>query len=445
MTFWTGLLIGLLLGWVIEWLVDWFYWRRRAAETPALPEADAALQAQLTETENRLAAVQAESESRLRDVGREWQTRLSAVEAENRDLKTKLAAATTAVAAAAVVADGGSRAAVAPAVELGAEPPTPVVAAVAAKTAPFELPAVIDDLTTIEGIGPVYASRLRMAGITSYAALANADATTLADAVKAAAWQKPNYQDWIRQAKLVVAGDEAGLKELQDQLFARPKGDNLAAIQGIGERYAAALEVGGITTYAALAASSSAQLDEMVKAAGLRSTDYGPWIAEAKLRAAGVRVRSKHSRPVQRVRCPQDLSSINGIGPVFEERLYRAGIGSYWEVAEMANVDLAAVLGEPADYNAIRASALQQATATNTIGRGWDGTPPDDLETMPGIGEVYEKRLYAAGICSYDALAAATPEQLAEICQAPRGRTPDYEGWITEAKARAAARETNGQ
>jgi predicted flap endonuclease-1-like 5' DNA nuclease len=47
---------------------------------------------------------------------------------------------------------------------------------------------------------------------------------------------------------------------------------------------------------------------------------------------------------------------------------------------------------------------------------------------------VYEGRLYDAGICTYQALADATVEQLTEICKAPAWRMPDYANWIAQAK-----------
>ena len=68
----------------------------------------------------------------------------------------------------------------------------------------------------------------------------------------------------------------------------------------------------------------------------------------------------------------------------------------------------------------------------------WDGTPPDDFEILEGIGNIYERRLYSAGICSYAALANATPEQLAEICKAPTFHRPDYGFWIAQARQMVA-------
>ena len=54
------------------------------------------------------------------------------------------------------------------------------------------------DLTAIKGIGPVFSQRLAEQGITTFAALAAADATTLAAAVDAAPAQ---VEEWITQAQ----------------------------------------------------------------------------------------------------------------------------------------------------------------------------------------------------------------------------------------------------
>ena len=290
-----------------------------------------------------------------------------------------------------------------------------------------------DDLLVIEGIGPVYAAKLRAAGITTFAQLAETDDVRLAEIVQAPAWRKVNYGDWREQARLAAAGDAAGLKALQDKLFARSEKDNLALIAGIGSKTAAALAAAGIATYAALADSSPEQLDKTVKLAGLRAGDYDAWIAEAKLRAAGERVvRAKKPES-----CPQDLSRVEGIGAAYETKLYEAGIGTYWQLSILTHDELNYILGvqefQKVDPAGIKADALRLAQETNTLERTWDGTPPDDLELVEGIGATYEGRLYDAGICTYGSLAAATPERLAEICKAPEFATPDYAAWIAQA------------
>lgn len=301
-----------------------------------------------------------------------------------------------------------------------------------------------DDLTEIEGIGPVYAARLREGGIGSFAELAAADEATLAALIAAPAWRRVNYGDWIAQAQLAAAGDRAGLSEMQSRLNVRG-GDNLGLIHGMGNRSVAALQAAGITTFAALAAATPQQVESVLRDAGVRGGyDYEAWISEAGVRAAGKRVSTGRARPTHVVPCPQDLSAVPGVGPVLEERLYAAGIGSYWELAETPTAQLAATLQigslPGVDLEAIRAAAMRLAVESNSLGRAWDGTPPDDFEALPGIGEVYERRLYEAGICTFDALAAATPERLAEICKAPPMRAPDYAAWVATAAERVAAR-----
>lgn len=301
-----------------------------------------------------------------------------------------------------------------------------------------------DDLTELEGIGPVYAAKLRERGISTFADLAAADEATLADIIAAPAWRRINYGEWIAQAKLAAEGDEIALAELQNRLFRRG-GDNLNLIHGMGERSATALQAAGITSFAALAGSSPQQLDEVVRGAGVRGGfDYEAWIHEAGLRAAGKRVPSTRAHTVQLVACPQDLSAVHGIGPVYEERLYAAGIGTYWSLAQASDDELVAILGtqsfQDTDLGAIKAAAMKLAAETNSLGRAWNGSPPDDFDGLPGIGEVYERRLYEAGICTYEAMAAASPEQLAAICKAPPMRTPDYATWIATAAELSAAR-----
>lgn len=54
-----------------------------------------------------------------------------------------------------------------------------------------------DDLTAIKGIGPVYAARLDEAGVRSFRALAEADASALADSLGISV---DNAAAWIAQA-----------------------------------------------------------------------------------------------------------------------------------------------------------------------------------------------------------------------------------------------------
>ncbi|MBP8948744.1 MAG: hypothetical protein KBG73_07865 [Candidatus Promineofilum sp.] len=67
----------------------------------------------------------------------------------------------------------------------------------ATRTAAATLAA--DDLTEIKGIGPVFAERLRQAGITTFADVAQASADQLREVTHATSVANPD--EWIEQAK----------------------------------------------------------------------------------------------------------------------------------------------------------------------------------------------------------------------------------------------------
>lgn len=144
--------------------------------------------------------------------------------------------------------------------------------------------------------------------------------------------------------------------------------------------------------------------------------------------------------------CPQDLSSVRGIGAEFEQRLYNAGIGTYWEVSQCAEETLAEILKldetqrMAINLAAIRGDALRLARETKSQKRKWKGGVPDDFDTLIGIGRVYEGRLYEAGVCTYEALAQCTVEQLAMICHAPNFNQNQYQSWIDQARVLIEAR-----
>jgi predicted flap endonuclease-1-like 5' DNA nuclease len=94
---------------------------------------------------------------------------------------------------------------------------------------------------------------------------------------------------WIEQARLIVAGEDEALAELQDRLHRR-QGDNLALVAGVGDKAKAALIAAGIASFSDLAATDEERLSSIIEGEGLRSGDYTAWREEAALRAAGKRV-----------------------------------------------------------------------------------------------------------------------------------------------------------
>ncbi len=73
----------------------------------------------------------------------------------------------------------------------------------------------------------------------------------------------------------------------------RPTPDDLTRIEGIGPATAKALNAGGITTFQQLADADSAQVNDILRNAGVRVSDPGTWGQQAKLAAAGDWARLK--------------------------------------------------------------------------------------------------------------------------------------------------------
>ena len=69
-------------------------------------------------------------------------------------------------------------------------------------------PAAADDLTQIQGIGSVFAQKLRAAGMSSFAQLAAQSPEQLATICQAPDWRKPDYQSWIYQAQRLSNSDD---------------------------------------------------------------------------------------------------------------------------------------------------------------------------------------------------------------------------------------------
>lgn len=143
---------------------------------------------------------------------------------------------------------------------------------------------------------------------------------------------------------------------------------------------------------------------------------------------------------------PQDFSKVEGIGSVFEQRLYKAGIGTYWELAHLTDDEARQIFAVTdwqllnVDFAGIRADALRLAQESGSVGQVWEVNELDDFEPLVGIGATFEQRLYEAGIYTYEALASQTVERLAEVCRAPKGNRPQYAHWIEQAKELAEKR-----
>lgn len=488
---WLLLLIGFIIGWFAQWLLEVFFFRRQRNQfRRRMEEMDGAIQARTAELgaeRSRNAALQTENEAlRARIAAQPAVAPAPDALADPAPDATKPAAVagqtviSAPLPATAPIAEEGSPARELAAIRGLAEPWQGLVCQAGlctletlANATVAQLDAICqepdrsrpdyaswilqaqetlaadgkwsyDDLTVIAGIDPTSAAILNEQGFTNFGRLAAAAETDLALAAPAPPWRDLRYGDWIAQARLAAAGDRAGLDAWRQERQQR-QGDNLQLIHGLDAAAAAALAAHGIDSFAALAAAAPDRLAAVAQAVGLPAGASAGWLAEARMRAAGHHVRRARSEPilegeVEYTACPQYLSQVRGIGALYERRLYAAGIGAYWELASLPDEALARILAphpwQQVDFAAIKRDAAQLAADGGAERQVWDGSLPDDLGAIDGIGRMYEARLHEAGICTFEALAAATVEQLAAICKAPEWRRPDYGGWIAAAQAR---------
>lgn len=142
---------------------------------------------------------------------------------------------------------------------------------------------------------------------------------------------------------------------------------------------------------------------------------------------------------------PDDLALIKGVGEAYKRRLYGAGIYTWRQVAESDTETLRRITR--AKPNANIGAWRQQAQELAEKFQRWQTTfqgPLDDFTRIDGIGAITADILYKAGICTYDQLAGALPDELAKIVPAPTvGDEIDFDGWINTAVRLANTKRRN--
>jgi predicted flap endonuclease-1-like 5' DNA nuclease len=310
------------------------------------------------------------------------------------------------------------------------------------------------DLAEVRGIGSVFEQRLYDAGIGTFWDLAHMSDDDLARVLQID--ESSNFSASVDCATIRSQAMQLAEKTKSvGRTWSSGEADDFEPLKGIGPVIERKLYDAGICTYEALANTTVERLTEIYPPTGSRPPDYASWIEQARARertktnlrmtqnvqAIARRAARARNLSLAMSECPQDMQAVEGIGTVFEQRLYEAGIGTYWELGHMPDDELARVLqiaddsNFSVDFDAIRASALRVAKETDSEGRMWSGGGADDFEPLEGIGAVFERRLYDAGICTYETLANTTVERLVEICQVTGARTPDFAAWIRQAKA----------
>jgi predicted flap endonuclease-1-like 5' DNA nuclease len=151
--------IGFLVGWLVEWILDNQYRRMRelgqASGPVVLPTAGAAPPTDITELAQMLKGVLSEREEEVGELRGDLAHKEQAYE-QLREQFDQYAA-----------------------------------------THP-------DDLTVIKGIGRIYQWKLRDAGYSTYAQLADADPDALRQLLDVKPWQKSDPQSWIDQSKALI-------------------------------------------------------------------------------------------------------------------------------------------------------------------------------------------------------------------------------------------------
>lgn len=213
MSTWLSLVVGVILGLLFGWGIELFY-RRRPRPPVEAPDEAAVEPVDWREVSERVAAVPVEVAAPVAEVHEIAAELSDGVTAEVHEIAAELPEGEVRLPEVAVELPD----AVAELPDVPSRLPEDAVEALAPTAA-----ALVDDLTRIEGIGPVYNRRLQAGGIPTFAAMAVADPVRLAEIIQPQSWQRLNYEEWIDQARLIVAGDEAALRELQARLFSKKK------------------------------------------------------------------------------------------------------------------------------------------------------------------------------------------------------------------------------
>ena len=131
-----------------------------------------------------------------------------------------------------------------------------------------------------------------------------------------------------------------------------------------------------------------------------------------------------------------DLERIEGIGPVYEKRLFDAGIATFAQLSAASSDELQDIIHPAAWQNVDFERWIEEARRFAEV--VVVDQLPYRLEEIRGIGPTYVKRLNASGITTFEQLAQLSEKQLAEIIKPAAWQNVDFGGWIRQAKAFAA-------
>ena len=165
----------------------------------------------------------------------------------------------------------------------------------AAPVAPVEpAPAVKDDLTKIEGVGPVIGELLGAGGIGSFAQMDSSTPDQIQSILNAGGMSSHDPGTWPAQAQMAADGKWDELKVWQDELdggkeVAPAASDDLTKVEGIGPKLAEILNASGINSFRTLAGTTPVQLRAVLDMAegNFAAHDPSTWPQQAQMAADG--------------------------------------------------------------------------------------------------------------------------------------------------------------
>ena len=239
--------------------------------------------------------------------------------------------------------------------------------------------------------------------------------------------------------------------------------DDLTKVEGIGPAIAGHLNAAGITTYAQLAGTSPEKIKEILDAVGgYGAHDPSTWPDQAQLASVGEWEKLKEwqdqldgGKPSADAPAPmdiEDLTKIEGIGPKIAEHLNANGVTTFAQLAAMNPAQVQAILesggfaahdpgtwGQQADMAA--AGKWDELSAwQDELDGGKIVAADDELTKVEGIGPKVQEVLSAAGISTFKALAATSPDKIKEILAAEGGMLANMNPatWPDQAQLAAA-------
>jgi predicted flap endonuclease-1-like 5' DNA nuclease len=133
---------------------------------------------------------------------------------------------------------------------------------------------------------------------------------------------------------------------------------------------------------------------------------------------------------------PDDLSKIKGIGDVYKQRLYRARIYTWKQIADTDPEILrrAVSANQSSNIGEWHDQAVKLMEKHGRMDAVYEGPQPDDMTKILGIGPVSASVLYRSGICTYEQLASTPLADLDALFPiAVAGDQPDFAQWVARA------------